>query len=119
MTQKTSFINNTQWTYNERVVSDFLNLEEGDTTFVTDLDYPITGLYLALKYKIIEDSYVIADHTSLVTDDGNGKALITLPVVDSVQKTIPYPGQWEVIVFNNREAERQSLSQALRPKADY
>ena len=118
-TQKGSFINNTDWTYNERVISDFLNLEEGVTTFDTDLAYPITGLYLALKYKTIEEAFVVADYPTLATDDGTGKVRVTLPVVDGVQKAIPYPGQWEVIVFNNREQERQALSQALRPQADY
>jgi hypothetical protein len=119
MTQKTSFINNNQWTYNEKVISDFMNLEEGDFTFTSDIDFPITGLYMVLKYKVVENGYVIADYPDMITDDGNGKALITLPEVNGVQSTVPYTGQWEIIIFNNREAQRQSLSEVLRPRADY
>lgn len=118
LTQKTSFVNNNDYTYNDRVISDFIQLTEGDTQFTTDIDYPVTGLYLVLKYKTIEDGYVIADYDGLVTDDGNGKTTVTLPVVDGVQATVKYTGQWEIIVFNNREAQRQSLSEVLRPKAD-
>jgi len=118
-TQKTSFINNNEYTYNTKVGSDVLNLEEGDTTFVTEFDYPLVdGLYLALKYKVIENAYVIADTDGLVTDDGNGKVQVTLPVVSGVQQTIAYPGQWQVILYNNREKQRQGLSEVLRPKAD-
>lgn len=118
LTQKTSFVNNTNYTYNDRVISDFIQLTEGDTQFTTDIDYPITGLYLVLKYKTIEDGYVIADHDGLITNDGNGKAVVNLPIVDGAQASIKYTGQWEIIVFNNREAQRQGLSEVLRPKAD-
>jgi len=118
LTQKTSFVNNTDYTYNDRVISDFIQLTEGDTQFTTDIDYPITGLYLVLKYKTIEDGYVIADHDGLITDDSTGKAIVTLPIVNGAQATIKYTGQWEIIVFNNREAQRQGLSEVLRPKAD-
>jgi hypothetical protein len=54
----------------------------------------------------------------MITDDGNGKAVINLPVVNGAQSTVKYTGQWEVILYNNREAQRQSLSNVLRPKAD-
>jgi len=118
MTQKTSFINNTQFTYNDKVISDFKNLYEGDTSFSTDINYPITGLYLVLKYKVVEDGFVIADYPDLITDNGNGKTVINLPVVNGVQSSVKYTGQWEVIIYNNREAQRQSLSTVLRPKAD-
>jgi hypothetical protein len=118
MTQKTSFINNTQFTYNDKVISDFKNLYEGDTSFSTDINYPITGLYLVLKYKVVEDGFVIADYPDLITDNGNGKAVVNLPVVNGVQSSVKYTGQWEVIIYNNREAQRQSLSTVLRPKAD-
>ena len=118
LTQKTSFVNNTAFTYNERVISDFKILTEGDTTFTTEFDYPVTVLYLVLKYKVVEDGFVIADYPDMITDDGNGKAVINLPVVNGAQSTVKYTGQWEVILYNNREAQRQSLSNVLRPKAD-
>ena len=118
LTQKTSFVNNGDYTYNERVISDFIQLTEGDTQFTTDIDYPITGKYLVLKYKTIEDGYVIEDHEDLITDDSTGKVIVTLPIVNGAQATVKYTGQWEIIVFNNREAQRQSLSEVLRPKAD-
>jgi hypothetical protein len=44
--------------------------------------------------------------------------LITLPEIANVQDTIEYDGQWTINFYNNREAEKQSLSKALRPKAD-
>ena len=34
------------------------------------------------------------------------------------QQIIPYTGTWKISLCNNREAQRQSLTTALRPKAD-
>jgi len=35
------------------------------------------------------------------------------------QEVIPVTGQWLVTLYNTREAERQSVSKALKPKADF
>jgi len=43
---------------------------------------------------------------------------INLPIIDTVQQSIPYTGQGTVTLYNNREAQKQSLSKALKPRAD-
>jgi hypothetical protein len=37
---------------------------------------------------------------------------------DTAQQTIPISGEWTVTLYNYREAQRQSLSTALKPRAD-
>jgi len=111
-TVRTSFFNNPGYLYNERVAFDAVQLTEGDTAIETDIDYPTSALYIELKHNTITMDYVIADNSGLVSDNGSGKILITLPNTDS----IGYTGQWEVRLFNNREAKRQSLSEVLRPR---
>jgi hypothetical protein len=54
----------------------------------------------------------------MITNNGSGKILVTLPVIDAEQQAIPYAGVWKLSLCNNREVQRQSLSKALRPKAD-
>ena len=63
--------------------------------------------------------YVVSEHPAHGTYPGiftnhNGKIRITLP--DS--KVLPYTGQWSITLYNYREAEKQSLSKALKPRAD-
>jgi hypothetical protein len=70
-----------------------------------------------LKLDTVEIAFTIADHTGIITDLG-GKIRITLPVINTEQQAIPYAGTWKLSLCNNREAQRQSLSKALRPKAD-
>ena len=43
---------------------------------------------------------------------------INLPIIDTVQQAIPFAGQWTIKIYNYRKAERQSISKALKPKAD-
>jgi hypothetical protein len=43
------------------------------------------------------------------------KLKITLPT----GVTTPYDGLWSVTLYNYREAQRASLSTALKPKADF
>jgi hypothetical protein len=38
---------------------------------------------------------------------------------DTAQQTIPITGTWNITMYNYREEQRQSLSKALRPKADF
>jgi hypothetical protein len=117
-TQKTGFINNRTFTYNELVASDSVQLEKGDTEIHTDIPQDTNALYLVLKYEILEKDYVIADHMSLITSQDSSRITVQLPVQNGVQDTIDYTGVWEVKFYNNREAERQSLSEALRPRSD-
>lgn len=120
-TLKTGFINNSKFMYNDEVAVDYVRLEVGDYEFNTDINYSIQGLYLVIKLSATRLEFVIADNPTLITpyiSNGVNKIKVTLPIVDESQITIPYDGAWRVMLFNNREAERQSLSKVLKPKAD-
>lgn len=116
-TLKTGFINNTSHIYNQAVAIDWVKLDVGDFSFDTNIDYPQTALYLVLKLETTEVAFTIADHAGIISNVG-GKIHITLPIIDTEQQIIPYTGTWKLSLCNNREAQRQSLSKALRPKAD-
>jgi hypothetical protein len=119
-TLKTSFINNNKFTYVDEVAVDYVRFEVGDFEFNTQFTYPTTALYLVLKFETTRLEFVIADHPDLIqsyTEIGVNKIKVTLPIVDASQITIPYAGAWRVMLFNHRENERQSITQALRPKA--
>ena len=116
-TMKTKFINNKNYVYSGKVATDVVTLSKDDTTITTTITYPITASYLLLKLDTREISYKISDHTGLITSSNN-KVLITLPVVNLQQETIPFDGKWSVEFYTDRQEERQSLSKALRPQAD-
>ena len=116
-THTTGFINNTAYIYNEAVSIDWVKLEADVFEFDTNIDYPTTALYLVLKLDTVEIAFTIADYEDIITNVG-GKVHITLPIIDTEQQAIPYKGTWKLSLCNNREAQRQSLSKALRPKAD-
>lgn len=121
-TLKTSFINNNKFTYTDEVAVDYVRLAVGDFVFETQFAYPTTALYLVLKLSTTRLEFVIADHIDLFesyVDNGVNKIKVTLPIVDESQITIPYAGAWRVSLFNQRENERQSITQALRPKASF
>jgi hypothetical protein len=116
-TLKTGFINNDKYIYNQASAVDWVKVNSGDYEFDTNIDYPSTALYLVLKLDTIEIAFTIADYTDMITDVG-GKIRVTLPIINTEQQIIPYDGTWKLSLCNNREAQRQSLSKALRPKAD-
>ena len=116
-TLKTGFINNTDYIYNQATVIDWMVLDEGDFSFNTSIDFPQTALYLVLKLDTVEIAFTIADHTGIITNVG-GKIRVTLPIINNEQQVIPHTGTWKLSLCNAREAQRQSLSKALRPKAD-
>ncbi len=116
-TLKTGFINNSTYIYNQAVAIDWINLDADVYSFDTNIDYPTTALYLVLKLEATEVAFTIADHTGIITNVG-GKVHVTLPTIDAEQQVIPYSGTWKLSLCNAREAQRQSLSKALRPKAD-
>jgi hypothetical protein len=65
--------------------------------------------------------FVVADLENLLeayNDNGVDKIRVNLPIVNNNQTVIPHAGAWRVSLFNYREAERQSISKVLRPKAD-
>jgi hypothetical protein len=117
-TQKTSFINNQNFVYNELVASDSVILQKGQTEIHTNIHVENNAKYLVLKYKTLEKDYVIADHAGIITSQDSTAITIILPELNGVQDYIEYSGQWDIKLYNNREQERQSLSKALRPKAD-
>jgi len=125
-TLKTGFINNANWTYNEAVISDITNAAKDAIRVRTQIDSTVTGLYIVLKIDTVLIEYVVADMPGLITSynyispEGitSSKMQINLPIVDTVQQTIPYAGQWTVTVYNYREPQRQSISKALKPRAD-
>ena len=119
-TQKTSFINNTKFTYVEELGFDAIKLVEGAIVIDTNIDY-ITAPYVVIKAGIVVLDYASTDYPNLITSyttNGVQKVRINLPIIKEVQQTIPYSGVWNVSLYNHREAQRQSISKALRPKAD-
>jgi hypothetical protein len=83
-------------------------------------------VYVVLKLETTLIEYVVADHPGFITQYNfisptgisSAKIQINLPVVDEVQQKIPYAGQWTVTFYNHRESQRQSISKALKPRAD-
>lgn len=109
-TQKTSFINNTTYIYNDAVAFDYINLAANQTTFDTAINY-VTAAYVVLKLDTAEVAYDTVTYPTIITNVG-GKVHITLPT------GVPYAGAWKLSLCNNRVDQRQSLSKALRPRAD-
>jgi hypothetical protein len=126
-TLKTSFINNNNYTYNNAAASDFVKLTTGDSIVNTNIPYPTSSLYIVLKLDTTILEYVLADHPTMISSYRYVNPItgiigncirITLPVVSTVQQTIPFTGTWVVTLYNTRDNQRQSLSQALKPRAD-
>jgi hypothetical protein len=99
------------------VVIDYVNLTAGNTVInANDVNF-ITALYVVLKLDSTEIAFTVADYPTMLSNNA-GKLRITLPIITGIQQTIPYTGTWKLSMCNGREAQRQSLSKALRPKAD-
>jgi hypothetical protein len=131
-TLKTGFINNSQWTYNDVVATDFVTATAGQTVIRTQIDSTVSAPYLVFKLgapvpNVTLIDFITADYNSLFSvyqyTDSHGqtsnKLQINLPIIDQVQQIIPYDGQWTITLYNYRESQRQSLSKALRPQADF
>ena len=120
-TLKTGFVNNTKFMYTDEIATDYVRLVANQIMFNTEIDFNIDGLYLVLKLETTRLDFVIADHPDMFESyvlNGVTKIKVNLPIIDDNQIAIPYNGEWRVSIFNHREAERQSLSKALKPKAD-
>lgn len=115
-TLKTGFINNDQFIYDQAVAIDHLQLNKGTYSFVTDIAF-VSVLYVVLKLDTVELAYDLTEYPAVLTNV-NGKVQITLPMVDSVQTAIPEKGVWRLSLCNGRQAQRQALSKALKPRAD-
>lgn len=130
-TLKTSFINNDTWTYNGSLASGAVTVNSsGVSTISTIIPYPApsTANYLVIKQSVITLEYVIADYPTLLTsynytnqlnDVTSACVQINLPVIDGVQQTVPYTGTWTVTFYSDREAQKQAISQVLKPTADF
>ena len=120
-TLKTSFINNTEFMFNDVIGTDFIDLEIGTYEIYTTIDY-VTSLYVVLKLETLQVGYTVADYEDLISSyddiDDVAKVKITLPIINNEQQVIAEQGLWKVILCNNKEEQRQSLSKALKPKAD-
>ena len=116
-TLKSGFTNNTNFMYTDVVATDYVRLVKGDTLVSTVIPANITAPYVVLKLETTKLEYALADYPDLIAIAG-GVIQIELPVINLVQQEIPYDGSWAVTLYNVREEERQSLSKALKPKAD-
>lgn len=129
-TLKTGFINNNNYTYNSQVATDVVVLASGATTIYTRILFATghTVPYAVVSQGITMLGYALSDYpttlysTYTYTNPAGVQSQclqITLPVINGTQQTIPNAGQWTVTLYNTREAERSSLSTALKPKADF
>jgi hypothetical protein len=126
-TQKTGFINNNNYTYNDQVATDITQLSAGATVINTRIAWA-TGspaLYAVIKLGVTQLEFAVADHPSMFSYYTNSRGdyllKINLPKVPDgtgTQQTIPYTDTWTIILYNLRESQKQSLSKALKPKAD-
>jgi hypothetical protein len=136
-TLKTGFINNDDaYIYTGALGSDYVKLTANATVIDTNILYSLisgisttTPLYVVLKLDSHEMSLVnqvtttpansVTDYANILSNQST-KIRITLPVINSVQKTIPYDGSWVVTIYTDRQAQKQALSKALKykPQAD-
>lgn len=126
-TQKTSFINNNTYTFTRQVATGFSSnptpipgrpagyILKGTTNIFTQIAYSNIGSapYVVFKQDVNEINYAITD-TGVSFTNESGKLKITIPAPG-----IPYNGVWAVTLYAKRDEQRQSLSKALKPKADF
>jgi hypothetical protein len=116
-TFKTNFINNNNYMYTDIVATDYVRLVQGAAVVSTNIASTILAPYVVLKLDTNKLEYALADYPDLISINGDFIQIV-LPIINLVQQTIPYDGVWAVTLYNVREEERQSLSKALKPKAD-
>jgi len=130
-TQKTGFINNSAYTYTNTLIDGgtFVRLAVGDFNIDTTIDYSVStdANYVVITLDDMRLEYAKVDYPNIMTSYSymnprtgvvSNKIRIHLPVINTVQQTIPYAGQWTVTLYGSREVQKQSLSKALKPKAD-
>ena len=133
-TLRAGFVNNTAYTYNDQVATGFSHNQtpisgqangyilKGTSVIFTLIDYIQAG-YVTIKLDSFQLDYAIADYPTMITSYSytnnigiiSTKLKITLPT----GVTTPYDGLWAITLYNYREAQRASLSTALKPKADF
>ena len=127
-TLKTGFINNTNFMYTDATKSDVVTLAKNDTVINTVISPSFNARYIVVKLDTYKLEYDTNEYPEMVSTYSytNPKTLavsnrlrITLPTINSVQQVVPYGGKWTVTFYNVREEQRQSLSKALKPRADF
>ena len=133
-TLRAGFVNNTLYTYNDQVATGFSHNQtpisgqangyilKGTSVIYTLIDY-ISASYVTIKLDSFHLDYAIADYPTMLGSYSytnnvgvvSTKLKITLPT----GVTTPYDGLWDITLYNYREAQRSSLSTALKPKADF
>jgi hypothetical protein len=104
-TQRGTFINNTTKTGINMLATNTVRTTAPTTTILTTVDYA-AGMFATASWTTsVSVPLVITEHTS-------GKALLTLP------ETVPAGDRIEWKLYAGSTNERQSLSKALRPRAD-
>jgi hypothetical protein len=117
LTQKTGFINNSNdYIYNDIIISDYIELTVNQTIIDTDIEYKpanidFAELYVEFKLSILQFGYDALPIITSYLDGDVEKVRITLPITQKIKTS----GTWRISLCRNREAVRQSLSQALRP----
>ena len=120
MTQKWSFINNTEkMTFNEKVASDSVVLNKNDFIIYTNVFCTLEAKYIQILSDLEEKSYSLKEYPDMIKCSSEELIIIELPIIADVQQRINYDAQYDIYFYNYAEPERQSLSKALRPKADF
>jgi hypothetical protein len=90
----------------------------------TAIDYTTyhTAPFVVANQSVIKLDFAISEYPNLIssytaTVDGESVQLIRLTLPADYHITVA--GPWTITLYNVREAEKQSLSKALRPKADF
>lgn len=104
-TQKTGFINNSSKTGTNLITSDLVKITTQTTSYLTTQTY-VAGMYATAT----SNSAIIP--TVTVTSGAGGKAQLNFSEIVNAGEQV----EWKL--YTNSVAERQSLSKALRPKAD-
>ena len=121
-TRRVSFINNSNFTYNDEVATDYVRVSNETIVIDTNIDFSITAPYIVLTYETNRLEFVIADFDNILEEydvDSVSKIKVNLPIVDNSQVKIPYTGVWRISLFTYREAQRQGISKVLKPRADF
>jgi hypothetical protein len=120
-TLRGSFINNINtFTYEDKVVTDFVRLTQGQTIIDTDIAFIQVPYIQLINENSTRDGaltldFVVADYANFITSytvNNEQRIRITLPAA------ITQAGLYTINLYNKRQNQRQALSQVLRPKAD-
>jgi len=116
-TQRLSFVNNLEFTYIDKLAADMASLAKGDTVIQTDVQLITpTPAYVLIKLNNFKLELSVAENPGLITTYAKGSFTDLMQI--NLPTEIIETGLWEVIFYNDRVKQRQSLSEALRPRSD-